>query len=93
MKRRELKKDIDFLVGEVINDCYTCMLINDEKKHGQVAQIMEDIVATRNDLIQRANIKPEGKGKAVKAHFTAIRKELLTAVDTSFGKLSEVAKG
>lgn len=93
MKRRDLKKDIDFLVGEVINDCYTCILINDEKKRETFVQIMEGIVSTRNELINRVNATPaDMNAKAVKAHFSAIRKDLLSAIDTSFGKLSEATK-
>ncbi len=51
--KRDLKKDIDYLVGEVISDCYTYMLINGEKKRDDAIAIIESILEKRNDLIHR----------------------------------------
>jgi len=91
--KRDLKKDIDYLVGEVISDCYTYMLINGEKKRDDAIAIIESILEKRNDLIHR--IKHPAKkddSKAVKAHYREIQKDALKAIDESFSKLSELTK-
>lgn len=93
MKRRELKKDIDFLVGEVISDCYTCMIINGEKNHDNIVGIMESVVNKRNELIEKTNKRFENKNaKEVKNYFRDIQKDLMSTVNDSFEKLSDVAK-
>ncbi|QKG79647.1 hypothetical protein [Tenuifilum thalassicum] len=91
--RRNLKKDIDYLMSEVISDCYTYMLIHGEKKRDEAIAIIESILEKRNDLIHRIK-HPENKSdkKAVKAHYKAIHEDLLKAIDESFSKLSELTK-
>jgi len=90
--KRNIKKDVDFLVGEVISDCYTYLLIHGEKNREKVVEIIESIVSKRNDLISRVN-NPDKKfdPKQVKAHYKAVSVELLTAVDESFSKLSKLS--
>ncbi|HDP75309.1 MAG TPA: hypothetical protein ENN49_05480 [Bacteroidales bacterium] len=91
--KRELKKDIDYLVGEVISDCYTYMLINGQKKRDDVIAIIESILEKRNELIHRIK-HPDQKNdrKAVKAHYREIQHDVLKAIDEHFTKLSELTK-
>jgi len=90
--KREIKKDVDFLVGEVISDCYTYLLINGEKNRDGVIEIMGEIVDTRNDLISRVNNQDKSfDAKQVKAHYKAINADLLGAIDKSFSKLSKLS--
>jgi len=87
--KREIKKDVDYLVGEVISDCYTYLMIHGETNRDNVVEIMGSIVEKRNELIGRVN-NPDKKfdSKQVKAHYKAINVDLLSAVDDSFSKLS-----
>lgn len=91
--KRELKKDIDYLVDEVISDCYTYMLINGEKKRDDAIAIIESILEKRNELIHRIE-HPAKKddSKAVKMHYREIQKDALKAIDESFSRLSELTK-
>lgn len=90
--KREIKKDVDFLVGEVISDCYTYLLINGEKNRDSVIEIISEIVDTRNDLISRVNNQDKSLDtKQVKAHYKAINADLLGAIDQSFSKLSKLS--
>jgi len=90
--KRDIKKDVDFLVGEVISDCYTYLLIHGDKNREKVVEIIESIVNKRNDLISRVNNPDKSfDSKQVKAHFKAINVELLTAIDDSFSKLSKLS--
>jgi len=91
--KKNLKKDVDFLVSEVVSDCYTFMLIHGDKNQDKAFAIIETILEKRNELITRIN-NPENKhdAKAVKAHYKAIQEDLMVAVDDCFTKLSEITK-
>jgi|TergutMp193P3_1026864.scaffolds.fasta_scaffold367309_2 hypothetical protein len=85
---RHIKKDIDYLVSEVVSDCCTFMYLYPEKKQEEALGIIHEMIDLRNNLIARAN-HPEGKAKP---HFKAIFKDLLTGVDASFQKISALTK-
>ncbi len=89
---RELKKDIDYLVFEVISDCLLYSEIRPDMKSEEVSSIIEDAVEFRNDLIARVN-NPDGKDnpKIVKAYYKKVGKDLLSGVDQLFGRLSSLS--
>jgi hypothetical protein len=85
---RHIKKDIDYLVSEVVSDCCTFMYLYPEKKQEEALAIINEAIDLRNNLIERVN-HPEGKAKV---HYKAIFTDLLTGVDASFKKISELTK-
>ena len=86
---RRVKKDIDFLVEEVVSDCCTFMYIYPDKKRDEVVQIITDAVALRNNLYVKAN-HPQDNPK--KAYYKAVNKELLEGIDGLFQRISGLAK-
>ena len=90
---RELKKDIDYLVYEVISDCFVFSGLHPDIKSDEVSAIITDAVDFRNDLIARVN-NPDGKDnpKIVRAYYKAVEKDLLTGVDKLFSRLSEMTR-
>ena len=91
--KRELKKNIDYLISEVISDCFTYMLINGDKKRDEAIAIIESILDKRFELVHRIKHQvPNDNPKAVKAHYRDIRKDSLQIIDESFTKLSELSK-
>jgi hypothetical protein len=90
---RNIKKDIDYLVSEVISDCYTYLYLHGEKNKEKVVNIIEDVVNKRNDFMQRVN-NPDKKldPKQVRKHYKEIYSDLLKNVDESFTKLSNLTK-
>ena len=86
---RSIKKDIDYLTGEVISDCFTFMYLYPEKKREETMDIINDAADLRNTLRERVNAKPEGKAKQ---HFNAIFQDLLKGVDEQFKRISELTK-
>ena len=90
---RQLKKDIDNQLFEVISDCFLYIGINPDKKSDEVSTIIDDAVSLRNDLISRVN-NPDGKDnpKIVKAYYKSVEKDLLTGVDKLFSRLSSMTK-
>jgi hypothetical protein len=89
---RELKKDIDYLIFEVISDCFVFSNVHPEDKSDELSTIISDAVAFRNDLIARVN-NPDGKDnpKIVKAYYKAVSKDLLSGVDKLFERLSSLS--
>jgi hypothetical protein len=90
---RELKKDIDYLVYEVISDCFVFSELHGDIKADELSAIISDAVDFRNDMIARVN-NPDGKDnpKIVKAYYKTIQKDLLTGVDNLFTRLSQLSK-
>ena len=86
---RELKKDIDFFIFEVISDCFLYSNIHPENKTDELSALISDAVEFRNDLIARVN-NPDGKDnpKIIKAYYKTVEKDLITGVDKLFERLS-----
>jgi hypothetical protein len=90
---RELKKDIDYLIFEVISDCFVFSGVHPENKSDELSALISDAVKFRNDLIARVN-NPDGKDnpKIVKAYYKSLEKDLVTGVDKLFNRLSTLSK-
>ena len=86
---RGLKKDIDYLIFEVISDCFVFSGLHPDNKPDEVSDIISDAVKLRDDLIARVN-NPDGKDnpKIVKAYYKTVVKDLNSGVDMLFGRLS-----
>jgi hypothetical protein len=86
---RELKKDIDYLIFEVIADCFVFSGLHPENQSDELSAIISDAVSFRNDLIARVN-NPDGKdnAKILKAYYKTLEKDLMTGVDKLFTRLS-----
>jgi hypothetical protein len=91
--KRELKKDIDYLVYEVISDCFLFGDLHPDIKTEELSAIISDAVDFRNDLIARVN-NPDGRNnpKIIKAYYKTLQKDLLTGVDAFFTRLSGLTK-
>lgn len=89
---RELKKDIDYLVFEVISDCFVYSNIHPDNKSDELSALISEAIEFRNDLIARVN-NPDGKDnpKIVKAYYKSVEKDLLTGVDNFFERLSAIS--
>lgn len=90
---RSLKKDIDYLVFEVISDCFIHSGVHPDEKPEELSAIISDAVNFRNDLIARVN-NPDGKDnpKIVKAYYKSVEKDLMIGVDELFNRLSALSK-
>jgi len=91
--KRDLKKDIDYLVYEVVSDCFTVMTVKSDEKADKITEVVSDAVKLRNDLFARVN-HPDGKKNPgmVKSYYTSIRLDLIKGIDSLFERISEIAK-
>ncbi|MDL2320074.1 hypothetical protein LJC45_02955 [Alistipes sp. OttesenSCG-928-B03] len=90
---KTLKKDIDYLVEEILSDCYLTIFFHPDKKD-KVLVIMQRAVDMRNDLFQRANNSPEKHNPSLnRKHFMQIRRDMFTGIDGLFNELSALTQG
>lgn len=96
MNLRDIKKDIEYFIGEFIDDCTLFVTLNPSKETAEVNKIIEEAVDLYNDLKNRINAapKPEGKTrkdkKSLAAYYNGIRKEMIEKLDELSEKLSSV---
>lgn len=90
---RCIKKDINYLVNEVVSDCYTALYFKDQSKREDIIAIMEEAVDFRNQMIDRANHPAEKKSKSlVRKHYQQMRRDMMRQIDALFEKLSAICK-
>lgn len=91
--KRNAKKDIQFVITEVISDCLNFLYMNPDKKAADVHAIVEEMLELHKDLLFRINnIDGKENPKVIKAHFKSIYGDLLGKTDQAFTQLSEIAK-
>ncbi len=90
---KELKKNIDNIVFQLISDCFLYAGLHPENKTEEVSGIINDAVNLRNDLIARVN-HPEGKDdpKMIRNYYRLVKKDLTEGADQLFIRLSKVTK-
>lgn len=86
MNLRDIKKDIEYLVGEFIDDCSLFMAFNPDTKSDEIAKLIDEAVDLYNNLKDKVNAKVEGNKKA---YFALVRKELVEGLDGLCEKLSK----
>lgn len=71
--KRDLKKDINYVLGDIIEAVYVWELANAEKPTKESNAIIDEAITTFDELIAKVNDRtPEDK----KGHFRAINAEL-----------------
>lgn len=89
MNLRDIKKDIEYVLGAFIDDCTLFATINPKASDEAITALFDEAVDLYNDFRDKANAKVEG---SCKAHFTALRKEILEKTDALYEKLSDTVK-
>ncbi len=86
MNLRDIKKDIEYLLGEFIDDCSLFLAFNpDESRDEEIAKLIDEAVDLYNELKDKVNAKVEGNKKT---YYNGIRKELSEGLDSLCEKLS-----
>jgi predicted HAD superfamily phosphohydrolase len=87
-----LKRDINYLMDEVVTDSYLSLYFHPEHKDAIVG-VIRDAVDLRNSLYDRANNPVEKKSKSlVRKHYAAVRRDMFEGIDELFVRLSEAGK-
>lgn len=87
---RDLKKEIDYRLEEVVFDCDMAICFQPSKEK-EIFDVMQDAVAVRNALFVKANNPAEPHNRSlVRKHYTTLRAEMVAEYDKLFKRLSEI---
>jgi hypothetical protein len=90
---RKLKKDIQFLTAEGISDCINLTDEQDKEKNGKILDIIREIVANHNNIIERI-CHPDGKdnSKLIRNFFKQVKADYIHGLDQAYKKLEALMK-
>lgn len=88
MNLRDFKKDVEYFIGEFVDDCSLFIALNPHKSSDKMTEVINEAVDLYNDMKDKANAKVEPKGR--KAWFSGLRKEMFEKVDALYEKLSAI---
>jgi len=91
--RRRLKKEIDYVVSDLILDCFTYTSVYQKPNDDQTQEIIQQTLNLRNEMRDLAN-HPEKKDKSeTRKHFyDNIANTLVGGVDEGYLKLGKLMK-
>jgi len=84
---KNLKKNVNYVLSDIIEECYVAQIINDDKKGVKAEKIIDEAIAIFDTLIVKINTK---NIKDKKKHFKAINKELETKAQGLLNKLNKL---
>lgn len=85
---KNLKKDINYVLSDIIEECYLWqMLQEDAKKADKAEKIIDEAILTFDELIEKVNTK---KIKDKKAHFNLISNELENKAKSLLSKIEKL---
>ena len=70
---QNLKKDLNHILSDVIEECYVAQLTSDEKKSEKFEKIIDESIQVFDQLIERINDK-QVENRA--GHLKAVKKDL-----------------
>jgi len=88
MNLRDIKKDIDYILSDFIEDCSLVAAVNSKVSEDKASELMEEAVDLYNELRDKVG-KVEGNARQ---YYTDLRKELLEKTDALYEKLSAAVK-
>lgn len=84
---RDLKKDINFVLGDIIEAVYIVEAANNNQDSKEGVKIIDDTIETFDDLIAKVNMR---KVDNRKAHLNGVRQELEKKALTLVDKLNKL---
>ncbi len=89
--RRRLKKEIDYVVSDLILDCFTYIHLYQKPNDAATLEIVQGTMVLRDELRHLAN-HPEkrSESESAKSHYDNIAATLLGGVEEGYGKLRKL---
>lgn len=88
--RKNLKKDIDYLVFELIADCYGFIYENPDMDLSGCEEIINDAIQLKEDLITRINQYDREEQGMPRNFFKTIRHDLIDGLKAGYEKLEAI---
>lgn len=92
-KRRELKKDISYVAGELFTEALVCKLFIPGVEAEKAEAVMARILDMQDEFVRRAH-RPDGKDNPalVKEYYRKLRVDLQTEVDAIATEIADLNK-
>lgn len=75
--KRKLKKSINNLTVELVNECFTFMCFHNGEKYEKAKTVIAQLLISRNQLIQLTNGVPTTEDKKlIRKHCTVIKERM-----------------
>ena len=74
--RRGIKKDIQFIIHDLIDECCAYLILKDGAKEEEINAIIDEAVELYDNLMRRVNNHNNLSNKEVKKHFSDIYNDL-----------------
>ena len=87
MNLRVIKKDIEYFIGEFIDDCTLFLALNPDKDSSEIASVIDEAVDLYNDLKTKIN-HPDKEN--IKQYYKGVQNEMFSQLDALCEKLSSV---
>ena len=84
---KNLKKDINYVLGDVIEECYMWELINPKADAKKAQAVINETIESFDGLITRVNDK---KVENKSAHFKSVQSDLETVASGLLEKLNKL---
>ncbi|MGK0308006.1 MAG: hypothetical protein ACI8RP_000964 [Urechidicola sp.] len=84
---KNLKKDINYVLGDVIEECYMWELINPKADAKKAQAVINEAIESFDGLITRVNDK---KVENKSAHFKSVQSDLETVAGKLLDKLNKL---
>lgn len=88
MKRRELKKNINYLCGELYAECVALVQYHKVQSFADIENIMRSILIMQDDLICRLSHVEPG---STKLFFKKLRQEMISRTDDIVEQIKNIA--
>lgn len=91
--KKNLKKDIVFLVDEVLGTCLMRKEMGDDKHQEEIDNMIAEMLIFREEVIDKVN-KPRltEAHKNLRTYYRSVYQELITKVNESFDKLNALTE-
>ncbi len=84
---KNFKKEINNVLSDIIEECYICQLTKDDKTSAKADKIIDEAIATFDDLIVKMNLK---KIDNKKKHFQKMQNDLSSKATELLGKIEKL---
>ena len=84
--RKDLKKAINYIAGELFTECIICSLNLSEEGKQKADKVMTDILNMQNEFISRISHTEPGN---VKGFYKKLKSDFNTQIEEVFNKLNE----
>lgn len=84
---KNLKKDINYVLGDIIEECYTWEILNPKADKKATDAIIDEAIEAFDTLIEKVNAKDVDN---YKAHFKAVNKELEQTANNLIEKINKL---